>query len=94
MLERRHKEEDWRELGEHLYRAHEGMMDAYIKASEMWGNQEDVPRRILQMHTALGTLRVELDSEYHREKRERVFGFPDLIFGADRRLRDREISVE
>ncbi len=94
MLERRHKEEDWRELGEHLYRAHEGMMDAYIKASEMWGNQKDVPRRILQMHTALGTLRVELDSEYHHEKGERVFGFPDPIFGADRRLREREISVE
>src|ERR687886_2686684 len=91
--ERRHSDEEWRELGEHLYRAHGALADAYIKASEMWGNQEDVPRRILQMHGALGDLRVELDDEYHHEKRERTFGFPDPIFGADQRIRSRGISL-
>ena len=93
-MERRHSDDDWRELGEHLWRAHLELLQSYAKASEMWGNKENVPWEIRQIHGAVGRLRVKLDAEYHREKKERSFGFPDPIFGAHHRVRAREVPSE
>jgi hypothetical protein len=94
VLERRHLDEGWREVRRTSLPCPRGLMDADIKASEMWGNQESTARKIKEMHSALGTLWVELDNEYHHEKRGCFFDFPDPIFGADRRIRSREVLLE
>jgi hypothetical protein len=86
--------EDWRELGEHLNRAHEALMDAYIKASEMWNNAEDAPGRIKEIHGAIGALRLDLDNEYHHATQKRAAGAPDPIFGAGQRMRSQEVPLE
>lgn len=93
-MERRHSDDDWRELGEHLWRAHLELLRSYAKASEMWGNKENAPCEIREIHGAVGRLRVELDAEYHREKEERYLGFPDPIFGAPQKVGDQEVPAE
>ncbi len=90
MPEKRGTDDDWRELGEHLYRSRKGMADAWVKSSRMFGNVDPSTREAKELYEALGEFMVKLDARYSHEDREWTFGDPDPIFGAEKRVAHEE----
>jgi hypothetical protein len=82
LAEKRRTDDDWRELGEHIYHARKGLAEAWVKSSRMFGNRDPHTREAKELYESLGELMVELDSRYSRNGAEWTFGNPDPIFGA------------
>ncbi len=93
MTEERRTDDDWRELGEHIYRARRGLADAWVKSSRMFGNRNSHTGEVKELYERLGKLMVELDSRYSHDGAEWTFGNPDPIFGAGKSVTHSETSA-
>lgn len=79
LTEKRRTDDDWRELGEHIYRARKGLADAWVKSSRVFGNRDPHTIEVKKLYESLGGLMVELDSRYSHDGAEWTFGNPSPI---------------
>lgn len=82
MAEKRRMEDDWRELGIALYHARRGLVDVWVKSSEMFGGVDQNTLDTKELYRSVGELMMALEARYAHDDRKWTFGNPDPIFGA------------
>lgn len=53
LAEKLRTDDDWRELGEHIYRARKGLADAWVKSSQMFDNRDPHTREVKELYESL-----------------------------------------
>lgn len=93
MPKKTHTEQDWQELGKHLYDARRALMSASTQASKMFGNTHPLSTEVNKALEITDRLRSDLDNQYRKEhphplNNESLTPETDPIYGQHQRRRE------
>ena len=92
MPKKTHTEQDWQELGKHLYDARRALMSASTQASKMFGNTHPLSTEVNKALEITDRLRSSLDNQYRKERphplKESLTPETDPTYGQHQRSRE------